>query len=638
MSLIRSSLAIIAFCVAGLLGLVVFGFWAAGEAMESEEELSHILAVEASLDSLHASGDVLHAKDVEVEEMGEFFDHLEKARQGLAPLISDFASARTINGKLSQVEAAFLSYSRQSPEIGQGSRPDQQARNQIPAAWEQAQFHFNEIDAAINELIVERLSELDQQASYLVLTFVVATVVFGLLCVAAAMLLYGRVIGPAAALAKTIAMVASGNRATRVRIRGHDELASVGQAFNDLLDKKDETERRLIVQQETIQEQARLLEIGGRAARLGGWLVDGELRRCRWSDTAAEILQVSPEWRETGIRQALSLFRKQDQAALVEAGQNCRKHGEPFDLEVALAEDGSHRVFRVLGVRAYSQDQAIVQGAIQEVTEYRQLKDRLSQSQKLEAVGRLTTGIAHDFNNLLTVIMGNADVLGEEQVGASERKAIAALIVKNAEQGAALTRNLLAFAMGRPGKPEWLDLKELLGDLDNMIRVSLGERIELTVSAIADLGQLWVDKAQMEAVVLNLAMNARDAMPSGGRFTITADLVDSESEGEETKQPAKRFVRLAFSDTGSGIEKEAQQHIFEPFYTSKPDGKGTGLGLYMVAGFAEQAGGSVWVDSEPGRGTSITLSLPVRLSGVNFGPAQPGLQHKSQWLGLGSPL
>ncbi len=248
-----------------------------------------------------------------------------------------------------------------------------------------------------------------------------------------------------------------------------------------------------------------------------------------------------------------------------------------------------------------------------DVTEHRQLEMQLRQSQKMEAVGQLAGGIAHDFNNLLTAILGYADLLATDAGKESPLSESIGEIRKAGERAASLTRQLLAFSRRQVLEPKVLDLNELVENLQRMLRRLIGEDIELVTALDPDVGRVRADAGQTEQVVMNLAINARDAMPKGGTLTIeTKDVQLDEAYAREhlVVGPAGSYVMLAVSDTGVGMSAETKSHIFEPFFTTKGKGKGTGLGLATVYGIVKQSGGYIWVYSEPGRGTTFKIYLP----------------------------
>ena len=246
-----------------------------------------------------------------------------------------------------------------------------------------------------------------------------------------------------------------------------------------------------------------------------------------------------------------------------------------------------------------------------DITEKRRLEAQLLQSQKMEAIGQLAGGVAHDFNNLLGVITGYTDLLRRDL--GSEHKAQGRLeeVKKAAERAASLTRQLLAFSRQQVMQPRVLDANELVENLEKMLRRLIEENIELMTVLDPEAGRVKADPGQLEQVVMNLVVNARDAMPRGGHLTIAvknARLDPSQRPGVAI--PPGDYVALSISDTGVGMDKETQRHIFEPFFTTKEHGKGTGLGLATVYGIVKQSGGFIWVYSEPGLGTTFRIYLP----------------------------
>jgi signal transduction histidine kinase/CheY-like chemotaxis protein len=238
----------------------------------------------------------------------------------------------------------------------------------------------------------------------------------------------------------------------------------------------------------------------------------------------------------------------------------------------------------------------------EQMEERAKAEDQLRQSQKMQALGQLTGGIAHDFNNLLTVIQGSADMLCKTELPEPKRKRFAQAIVQAAENAASLTSQLLAFARRQPLKPEQLDVSALIREMSELIDRTVGERITIATDLGSSGCTVKVDKAQLQSAILNIASNARDAMPDGGLLTIATHDVDG--------GPTGRMVALDIIDSGRGMDPETLDRVFEPFFTTKGLGKGTGLGLSQVYGFATQSGGDVRVASEEGRGTTLTLLLP----------------------------
>lgn len=263
-----------------------------------------------------------------------------------------------------------------------------------------------------------------------------------------------------------------------------------------------------------------------------------------------------------------------------------------------------------------------------DVTQARHNEQHLQQSQRLEAVGRLTGGIAHDFNNLLTVILGNAELLTETLEQDPENQSIARLITEAGQKGADLTRHLLAFSRRQPLQPRVLDVNRMVRGMIPLLRRTLGDPIEIRQLLDDQLWAIKADQTQLEAALLNLCINARDAMPRGGVLTISTTRIHTSGQKEppskkgsgfhaghphppEDTRPDGDYVLLTVTDTGHGIAPQHMGRIFEPFYTTKPRDKGTGLGLAMTYGFVKQSGGQIAVHSQVGAGTSFRLYLPA---------------------------
>jgi PAS domain S-box-containing protein len=253
-----------------------------------------------------------------------------------------------------------------------------------------------------------------------------------------------------------------------------------------------------------------------------------------------------------------------------------------------------------------------VLGVVEDVTDRRAVENQLRQAQKMESIGQLTGGIAHDFNNMLTVITGTIDILADAVNDKPQLAAIAKLISEAADRGAELTGHLLAFARKQPLQPREIDVNVLMVESEKLLRRTLGEQIDIELQIAKDAWPALVDPTQLTTALLNLAVNARDAMPNGGKLTLeTGNAVLDRNYTDANKDAqAGDYVMIAVSDTGGGIPEAIRHRVFEPFFTTKEVGKGTGLGLSMVYGFIKQSNGHIKVYSEEGHGTTLKLYLP----------------------------
>jgi two-component system cell cycle sensor histidine kinase/response regulator CckA len=295
---------------------------------------------------------------------------------------------------------------------------------------------------------------------------------------------------------------------------------------------------------------------------------------------------------------------------------NYRKDGTPFwnALSIAPIRDDAGRLTHFVGVQT-------------DVTARRGLEEQFRQAQKMEAFGQLAGGVAHDFNNLLTIINGYSELLLHRLPPTDPSRELAAEIYKAGERSAALTRQLLAFSRRQVLAPRVLDLNAVVGDTDRMLRRLLGEDLRLATALAPDLWAVRADAGQVEQVLMNLAVNARDAMPTGGRLTIETRNVELDA-GYARARPGARpgpHVLLSVTDTGSGMTPAVKARVFEPFFTTKEPGKGTGLGLATVYGIVQQSGGHVAVYSEVGVGTSVKVYLPRVESAAGGSKVLPGL-------------
>ena len=343
--------------------------------------------------------------------------------------------------------------------------------------------------------------------------------------------------------------------------------------------------------------------------------VDGSLRDIYVSDGVERYLGVPAAQMMSGAMSLLDFVHPEDRERKLQAMKRAASNNEPLTIEVRklTRPDNGVRWWRV-----HTTPTALADGAVQwdgiaiDITEQKSAEQQLHHAMKMEAVGQLTGGIAHDFNNLLTIILGNAESLVEKLADQPRLRPLAVLTQLAAERGAELTSRLLMFARRQTLEPRTVDVNNLVRALEPLLRRAIGEFVELSFSHSAGLWKAFVDPGQFESALLNLALNARDAMQYGGKLVIeTANVeIDSDYATANDMVSPGNFVMLAVSDNGCGMPPEIIARAFEPFFTTKPFGQGSGLGLSMVFGFMKQSGGHVSIYSELGHGTTVKLYLP----------------------------
>ena len=396
---------------------------------------------------------------------------------------------------------------------------------------------------------------------------------------------------------------ASGNLSARLAIRGTDELAYLGTAINSMLEDLEKA------QVEQHQGRTRLgLMIERMPVVL--WTTDSELRFTSAIGAGLEPLGLRSN--ELVGRTLFEYFQTKDPAFPPIAAHRKALDGQSVTYELQWQE----RVFEahVQPLRGSEGELTGIIAVALDITDRKHLADQLRQSQKMQAVGELAGGVAHDFNNLLMVVKGHAEMLIDRLPPTSPQRFNVEQIQTAAERAASLTRQLLAFSRKQVLQARVLDLNEVVGGMIQMVSRVIDENIELAFLPGAKLGNVKADPSQIEQVVLNLVVNARDAMPGGGRLTIETSGV--ELDKNYTVQHAivdfepGPYVMLTVADTGCGMDAQTQARIFEPFFTTKESGRGTGLGLATVYGVVKQSGGYIWVYSEPGQGSTFKVYLP----------------------------
>ena len=380
----------------------------------------------------------------------------------------------------------------------------------------------------------------------------------------------------------------------------------------------------------TLEETIALLEKAQEVAHVGSWVaeLDGS-DRLAWSAETHRIFGV-PVGQFVGTSSAFFAFVHDDERASVQAASDAAVNdGKPYDVE--------HRIVRPDGTIRWVHEQADILrdadgrpgrmvGTVQDTTERRLLEQQLRQSQKMEAIGRLAGGIAHDLNNALTAIAGYAELALNEVDADHPARADVEEIRRGAERAGSVTRQLLAFSRKEILEPRVFSLNDTVANIARLLSRLLGLDVHVLTSVADGLPSVLGDPGQVEQAIINLAVNARDAMPEGGRLELATSLDVVDEPFARTHQPmaAGRYVVLRVTDSGHGMSRDTQARIFEPFFTTKDVGKGTGLGLSMVYGTLKQIGGFIFVDSAIGRGTTFRLYFPpaaARMAPVAAAPA-----------------
>ena len=384
--------------------------------------------------------------------------------------------------------------------------------------------------------------------------------------------------------------------------------------FRDISQRK-ESEQKLRQSEAALAAAQQRAHLGSFESDLTK-LDDPDQAPVRWSDEAFRIFGYEPGEIQVSRSTFFGAVHPNDKNRVRDTATKAmqEKHAYAIDYRI-IRPDGTQRV--VHGESDIVCDEETgkplrMVGTVQDVTESNHMEERLRQAQKMEAVGQLAGGVAHDFNNLLMVIMGYADVLADRMEKEDPLRKKAEEIHKAGQRAASLTGQLLAFSRQQVLQPSVLNLNSVVADVKEMLGRLIRENIELATMLDPRLGRIKADQGQIEQVIVNLAVNARDAMPHGGKLTIeTANVeVDEAYARQHGHIPPGSFIMLTVTDTGIGMDIETQSHIFEPFFTTKARGKGTGLGLATVYGVVKQSGGFIWVYSEVGHGTTFKILLP----------------------------
>ena len=441
---------------------------------------------------------------------------------------------------------------------------------------------------------------------------------FGLVSLATfgALLAGGKlfVLRPARTLEGVANRLAVGDLTARADLAGGvPGMDDLGDAVDEMATALEARQRERDLAEKAVRSANERTQLALQASRAGIWDMDLTTGILRFSESL-EALHGMPAGTFGGTLDALlALIEPEDRPGVrAEFARSTRERTDANVLYRTRWPDGSVHWLAGMGRTFYDDAGAPLRaaGVNFDVTERRALEEQYRQAQKMDAVGHLAGGIAHDFNNLLTGILGYCELLSDTSLNVEQRADLSEL-QKGGEAAARLTRQLLAFSRKQIVELHVWNLHEVLDALQDMIRRLISEDIALVFKVAPDVGMLKIDRGQIEQVIVNLVVNARDAMPTGGTLTIEADHADLETaEASALGMPAGSYVRLAIGDTGHGMTPEVMSHVFEPFFTTKAFGRGTGLGLATVYGVVKQNSGYVTVSSEPGRGATFTVYVP----------------------------
>lgn len=367
--------------------------------------------------------------------------------------------------------------------------------------------------------------------------------------------------------------------------------------------------------EDKFRESAELLKKTQEIAHIGSWYHDHRDQKMVWSDEVYRIFGYKPGEMELSFNALMKMIHEDDRNDFDRAYNLAyhNKTGLEFVHRIRR-KDGSERTVRQKAEQEMNSIGRVTRttGMMADITEQKELEEQLRQSQKMEAIGLLAGGIAHDFNNLLMVILCNCDLMLARAKKDDPITEDIIEIKRSGQRAAELTRQLLAFSRKQVLKPQIIDLNSVVNDLEKMIKRLTGEKIDVVTILSPGTGTVRSDRGQIDQIVMNLVVNARDAMPGGGKITIETGTVELDEEYMKKYADVKpgRYTMLAVTDTGTGMNKETVEKIFEPFFTTKGLGKGTGLGLSTVYGIVKQSEGYIYCYSEPGKGTTFKIYLP----------------------------
>jgi PAS domain S-box-containing protein len=417
------------------------------------------------------------------------------------------------------------------------------------------------------------------------------------------------------AIDEQLAVEAVAHGAQDYLVKGQIDSLRLKRAIHYAIERK-RAEQALLQRERALRENEDRTSFALAAAGMGVWEVESATNRMSWSDTMAPVFGLTPDQAPTTTEEFFQLIHPSDRDE-VEASVGRAVAGESayaVEFRTIWPDGGTHWVSGSAKTSPGRNGKSHgLLGIGIDITARKSLEAQLRQAQKLDAIGQLAGGVAHDFNNLLTAILGYGNLVIDTFDADDRRRSDMQEVIKAGERAATLTRQLLAFSRQSVLQPVAVDLNALVTGIRRMLGRLIGEQINLVTVLAPNLHIVRADPGQLEQVVMNLVLNARDAMPVGGRVAIETANVELDESHTMRHKPIHpgSYVRLAVRDAGVGMSEETKRRLFEPFFTTKEPGKGTGLGLATVYGIVKQSGGHIGVDSEPGAGTTFTVYLPI---------------------------
>lgn len=415
----------------------------------------------------------------------------------------------------------------------------------------------------------------------------------------------GQITKKISQLGKSVAAISHGDLGVSVPYLGRDELGEFAEAFDDMRIKRRKAEERLRENEENLKRAQAV-------AHIGSWYHDLKKNTLTWSDEAYRIFDI-PKGRPLSYQDFLATVYKEDREFVDRNWDKTRQHNS-YNIEHRILVNGRIKWVNEKANIEFSEDGEALRavGTVQDITERKSLEEQISRTQKLDAVGHLSGGICHDFNNILGIVLGNLELLQDGLMDETEKLQYVNSAIKASNRGADLTKKLLSFSRKTSSITNLINANEHIANLQDFIARSLTVEISVETMFAHDLWPTEVDPGELEDAILNLALNARDAMPSGGTLIIeTANKVlDERYTKRRTDTGLSEYVMISISDTGTGMTDEVKGKAFDPFFTTKDSNKGTGLGLSMIYGFVRRSGGQVRIYSELGIGTTIRIFLP----------------------------